>query len=192
MNIESYKKCSSTISLQGREKSVRKSSIRAVIISIFDLLIRWRTCALIAQPVCQADTGKHPENKIHHSYTSPHKIKTRQHIQAPSTVITNKVFLYVVSCVCMPGNAGRWHGLFCQTTGICMWSRFAPDMIAVYEFYSTVHSIIVDQAITNNLATASTYSATHALFKLWYSIIITWNTCTLHAAVMNHIRAFSS
>ncbi|COJ68994.1 Uncharacterised protein [Streptococcus pneumoniae] len=63
-------------------------------------------------------------------------------------------------------------------------------MIAVYEFYSTVHSIIVNQAITNNLATASTYSATHALFKLWYSIIITWNTRTLHAAVMNHIRAF--
>ena len=30
MNIESYKKCSSAISLQGREKSVRKSSIRAV------------------------------------------------------------------------------------------------------------------------------------------------------------------
>ena len=29
MNIESYKKCSSAISLQGREKSVRKSSIRA-------------------------------------------------------------------------------------------------------------------------------------------------------------------
>ncbi|MDY2529600.1 bifunctional 3,4-dihydroxy-2-butanone-4-phosphate synthase/GTP cyclohydrolase II, partial [Weissella confusa] len=29
VNIESYKKCSSTISLQGREKSVRKSSIRA-------------------------------------------------------------------------------------------------------------------------------------------------------------------
>ena len=30
MNIESYKKCSSAISLQGREKSVRKSSIRAL------------------------------------------------------------------------------------------------------------------------------------------------------------------
>jgi len=29
VNIESYKKCSSAISLQGREKSVRKSSIRA-------------------------------------------------------------------------------------------------------------------------------------------------------------------
>ena len=37
MNIESYKKCSSTISLQGREKSVRKSSIRAH----FDPAIEW-------------------------------------------------------------------------------------------------------------------------------------------------------
>lgn len=44
-----------------------------------------------------------------------------------------------------------------------MWSGFAPDMIAVYEHCSTVHSIIVDQSITSNLATASTYSATHAL-----------------------------
>ena len=33
MNIESYKKCPSAISLQGREKSVRKSSIRAANIS---------------------------------------------------------------------------------------------------------------------------------------------------------------
>ncbi|MCT0949642.1 hypothetical protein EFL45_09560, partial [Weissella confusa] len=32
VNIESYKKCSSAISLQGREKSVRKSSIRAIFI----------------------------------------------------------------------------------------------------------------------------------------------------------------
>ncbi|WP_259717301.1 hypothetical protein, partial [Weissella confusa] len=31
VNIESYKKCSSAISLQGREKSVRKSSIRAIL-----------------------------------------------------------------------------------------------------------------------------------------------------------------
>ncbi|WP_272947373.1 MFS transporter [Weissella confusa] len=34
MNIESYKKCSSAISLQGREKSVRKSSIRALLVSL--------------------------------------------------------------------------------------------------------------------------------------------------------------
>ncbi|WP_186435327.1 P-loop NTPase family protein [Weissella cibaria] len=36
MNIESYKKCSSAISLQGREKSVRKSSIRAVTVDVFN------------------------------------------------------------------------------------------------------------------------------------------------------------
>ncbi|MBJ7693364.1 hypothetical protein [Weissella confusa] len=38
MNIESYKKCSSAISLQGREKSVRKSSIRALVVSNFTLV----------------------------------------------------------------------------------------------------------------------------------------------------------
>ncbi|WP_199414112.1 hypothetical protein [Weissella confusa] len=51
MNIESYKKCSSAISLQGREKSVRKSSIRAEqysdvipenIISLFSELVEQR------------------------------------------------------------------------------------------------------------------------------------------------------
>ena len=63
-------------------------------------------------------------------------------------------------------------------------------MIAVCEHCPTVRSIIVDQATTSNLATASTYSATHALFQLWYSIIITWIARTLHAALMNHIRAF--
>lgn len=30
----------------------------------------------------------------------------------------------------------------------------------------------------------------HALFQFFYSIIITLNTRTLHAALMNHIRAF--
>ena len=40
---------------------------------------------------------------------------------------------------------------------------FAPNMIAVYELCPTVHSVIVNQAITSNLATAFTYSATHVV-----------------------------